>query len=144
MSAGDSNPYVSSNAGAPQYAPALPPQDSGFSAIGPLLEATGWLKLLGWTFIIAGALQCLTIVGILIAWLPIWMGISLKNAGERLAHGGQTRGWQSVYDGCKDLKTYFTIMGVLMIINIVIGGLYLLVIIALVLLSLIGGVASNM
>ena len=36
---------------------------------------TGWLKFLGIILIIAGGLYALTLVGIIIAWLPIWLGI---------------------------------------------------------------------
>ena len=144
MSTGDYNPYNTPQAGAAYVAPPAPPTEYGFEAIRPLAESAWWLKLVGWSFIILGAIQCLTIVGIVIAWLPIWMGFLLKNAGERVSYGQQARNWQSIFDGCKDLKTYFTIMGVLMLINVVILALYIVVLLVVIVVSLVGGAASSM
>ncbi|MFO7651171.1 MAG: DUF5362 family protein, partial [bacterium] len=43
----------------------------------------GWLKFFGIVTIIAGALNALSLVGILWAWLPIWLGVLLVQAGSR-------------------------------------------------------------
>ena len=43
----------------------------------PLYNAKGWMKFVGVLSIIYGVLVALSIIGILIAWLPIWIGILL-------------------------------------------------------------------
>jgi len=46
-------------------------------------QSRGWLKFIGLLSLIYGIITALTIVGILIAWLPIWMGVLLFQAGSR-------------------------------------------------------------
>ena len=48
----------------------------------PIYQARGWMKLLGILNIIGGILIAITLVGIIIAWLPIWMGVILYQAGS--------------------------------------------------------------
>ena len=45
--------------------------------VAPLYEARGWMKFLGIVMVIAGIFTAITIVGIIIAWLPIWLGVLL-------------------------------------------------------------------
>jgi len=40
----------------------------------PLARAKGWMQLLAIVTILYGVLAALTIVGLIIAWLPIWVG----------------------------------------------------------------------
>ena len=42
----------------------------------PIYQSRGWMKLIGVLLIIGGVLYTLTIIGIIIAWLPIWMGVT--------------------------------------------------------------------
>ena len=44
---------------------------------------TGWMKFIGIMTIIGGCFQALTIFGLVIAWLPIWMGVVLTKAGSK-------------------------------------------------------------
>ncbi len=78
----------------------------------------GWVKFLGIVSIVGGALYALTIIGIIIAWLPIWMGVVLYQAGERadryLASGDES----VLVEFLGKLNTYFTIMGVLVLVSI--------------------------
>ena len=46
------------------------------------VETTPWLKFIGVMAIIYGVISAITIIGILIAWLPIWMGVLLFQAGN--------------------------------------------------------------
>ena len=42
-----------------------------------------WLKFLGIVSIVSGALLAFTIIGLIFAWLPIWLGVLLFQAGDR-------------------------------------------------------------
>lgn len=132
-----SSPVDSMGGSAPSFGPSA--NDSLFQGTRPLLESAGWLKLLGWVNIIIGGFYCITIIGAIIGWLPLWIGFLLKNAGERMANGHASQNPRPIYQSCKDLKTVFTIMGILMLINLVFLALYVLAIIA----ALFLGVAFN-
>ena len=89
--------------------------------IAPLYACKGWLKFLGVLSILSGVLNVLTIIGIIIAWLPIWMGVLLFQAANRIesAHDSESQG--VFIEGCNKLKTYFIIMGVLAVIGLVLA-----------------------
>jgi hypothetical protein len=85
----------------------------------PLYQCKGWMKLVGVMSILGGALQALTIIGIIIAWLPIWTGILLFQAAgaAELAYQGGNR--DGLTRSLSKLKTYFIIMGVLTLIGLI-------------------------
>lgn len=87
----------------------------------PLYEAKGWMRLLGVLSIISGIFSIFTIWGILVCWIPIWVGIILmKAAGAvEIAHHSNDR-TQFIACLCQ-LRTYFTLQGVLMLIGIIVG-----------------------
>jgi len=99
----------------------------------PLYESKGWMKLNGIIYIINGVFAALTIVGILFAWIPIWMGVVLYKAGSEVEIAEQTGSRYSMIETLKNLKTFFTIMGVLNLIGIIliVASICLIVILAL-------------
>jgi len=44
------------------------------------LKMTGWLKFVGIVTIVSGALAALSVIGIVFAWIPIWLGVLLMQA----------------------------------------------------------------
>jgi len=94
--------------------------------ITPLYEAKGWMKLIGIVSIIGGALYALTLVGIIIAWLPIWMGILLNKSAGLIEQAYNSDDELILNNALKKLKTYFIINGVLVLISIAGVGLALL------------------
>jgi hypothetical protein len=87
----------------------------------PLFQARGWLKFLGILSIIGGVGQALSIVGILIAWLPIWMGVMMYQAGSNIGNAGQFGDKFAFLRSMSNLKTLFTIMGVLSLLSIILA-----------------------
>jgi len=93
----------------------------------PLFQAKGWMKLLGVLLIITGVLYAITVAGILICWLPIWMGVLLFKAADA-AEAAQLGGDKAqLVESLSKLKTFFTIQGVLILISLAFVGLTLLV-----------------
>ncbi len=82
------------------------------------MNTAGWLKFLGIVNIVAGGLTAITIVGIVIAWLPIWIGILLFQAGSRAAELGVTGDPEKLIQMLQKLKTYFIIQGILLLIGV--------------------------
>lgn len=85
----------------------------------PLYQCKGWIKLVGVMFIIGGALYALTIVGIIIAWLPIWQGVLLLQSAGAVEQAYQSGNRNAMTRSLLKLKTYFIIMGVLTLIGII-------------------------
>jgi hypothetical protein len=102
--------------------PAQPQPDSHLvqELSAPLYQARGWMKFMGILSIIGGATQALTIVGILYAWLPIWMGVLLYQAGSSIESAGQFGDRFGFYNSMSRLKTYFVVQGVMTLISIII------------------------
>jgi hypothetical protein len=75
----------------------------------------GWAKFMGIMTIIGGCLQVLTIIGIVIAWLPIWMGVILTKAGTKAGEYADKGDVASLEGMTGQLKTYFIISGAMII-----------------------------
>jgi hypothetical protein len=78
---------------------------------------TGWMKFMGIMSIIGGCLQALTIFGLVIAWLPIWMGVVLTKAGSKAGEYADKGDFASLEGMTGQLKTYFTISGIMIIVS---------------------------
>ena len=96
----------------------------------PIYESRGWMKLTAITFIVYGVLIALSIVGILFAWLPIWMGVVLYKSASSIEPAKESGHKYALVDSLNNMKTYFTIMGVVNLIGIIflVGGLCITVI----------------
>lgn len=92
---------------------------------------TGWMKFIGIMSIIAGCLQALTIFGLVIAWLPIWMGVVLTKAGSKAGEYADRGDFAALEDMTGQLRTYFTITGIMMIISFAVAVVALTIWIAL-------------
>jgi len=90
-------------------------------AARPLFEAKGWMKLLGVLSIVGGAMYALTIVGIIFAWLPIWIGILLWKSAKAAEDAHVTGSAEQFLASQAKLKTFFTIYGVITLIGLVIA-----------------------
>ena len=89
----------------------------------PLFRARGWMKFIGVLSIITGVMQIFTIWGILICWLPIWMGVTLCQASSGFADAYESLRPNDLKRGAEKLATYFTIMGVITLIGMIIMGI---------------------
>ena len=78
----------------------------------------GWIRFLGIVNIVAGALNALSLIGILWAWLPIWLGIVLVQAGSRAGDYADKGDEPSLAEFTGRLKTYFIINGIAVIVSL--------------------------
>ena len=85
----------------------------------PLFSCKGWIKLLGILMIIYGAFLVLTILGVIIAWLPIWLGVLLNQTANRIEQAQITGDMSSMVKSQNSLSTYFTVYGVLALLGII-------------------------
>lgn len=111
----------------PQYgrAPggfASDPWDGWFGRlVMPALESKGWLRFLGVVLIAWGALSVLTIVGILFAWLYIWVGVLLWQAADRAAQAAQLREPAMLEQFLQKLKTVIIVAGVATAVSVILS-----------------------
>jgi hypothetical protein len=87
----------------------------------PLFAAKGWMKFLGVLMIIYGVLVALTIVGLIVCWLPIWIGVLLLQSASAVEATQASGSRMELYGVMSKLKTYFTIYGVLALIGIIVS-----------------------
>lgn len=87
----------------------------------PLFNARFWMKLMGVVMIVYGVLVALSIVGLIIAWLPIWIGVLLFQSAGALESAFQTGDRDAAIRGFEKLKLYFVINGVLMLIGVILA-----------------------
>jgi len=82
---------------------------------------SGWLRFIGIVTLISGVLQALSIVGIIWAWLSIWLGVLLNQASAG-ARGYADRGDEPPLDALTaKLKTCFTLIGIVTIVAIAVS-----------------------
>lgn len=105
--------------------------------IRPIAEAGGWMKLIAVMAIIGGAVHAITIIGLLVAWIPIWIGVLLWQAAERARDAQMTGDEQTAIAALGKVRTVFVIYGVMMLIGIIVGVLMLVLV-------LVVGVGSSM
>jgi hypothetical protein len=89
-------------------------------------EMSGWIKFLAIVWIICGGIYALTIFGIIIAWILIWIGIILLRVSKSckaVADGT----FESIGEMLASLKTFFILTGVFTIITIALSIIWFIV-----------------
>ena len=84
-------------------------------------KSRGWIKFLGIVFIVTGAIQALSIVGIVIAWLPIWMGVLLMQVAKFADRFEQLKDVEALHQMLIKLRVFFTVQGIMLIIALILA-----------------------
>jgi len=87
--------------------------------IAPLDAAAGWMKLIGTISIIYGVLTALTIIGLLVAWLPIWIGVLTRKAATHAQLAYASGDENAAIISTDSLRTIFKIQGILILIGLI-------------------------
>ncbi len=87
----------------------------------PLYQGRGWIKFLGIMSIVQGVMAALTIVGAIVAWLPIWVGILLYQSATTMEKAYALGDKRTFAVAMGKLKTYFLIQGIVTLIGIIIA-----------------------
>ena len=86
-----------------------------------LYSGRKWIKFVGIGTIIIGVFAALTIVGILFAWLLIWMGVLLIRVANQTDIAYEMEDEAAMVESMKQLKTYFVINGVVQLLYLILG-----------------------
>jgi len=91
----------------------------------PLYASRNWLKLIGIILIVYGGLVAISLIGLIVAWLPIWIGIICFQAGRKIEIAYMVRDKISLINAQKKLANFFTIYGILILIGLAMGLLFM-------------------
>lgn len=109
--------------------------------LGPIVDKQARdMSFVGITFIIMGALTCLSIIGAIFGIPYIIMGLRLRESSQALLSYLATGNVVELKNGFEKSSSFFNIMKILMIIGLAIFALYIFVILML----LITGVFSGL
>jgi hypothetical protein len=87
--------------------------------VQPLLAISGWIRFLAVLAIAAGVLQCLTCVGLLFGWIPIWVGVLLLRSVDRLERGRRSGDLGELRAGVESLARAIQVKAALALVSIV-------------------------
>ena len=93
-----------------------------------LNRASGWMKFLGILSIISGALTALSLVGIIVAWLPIWLGVLLYQAGNLANSAFFLKDEVKFLQSISKIRLIFMIEGIIAIVGFAISLIVLIII----------------
>ena len=91
----------------------------------PLYQSLLWIRLFAACLIFYGALITVTGVGVLVAWLPMWIGVILLLASKSIATAYKENDEHAFMHSISRLKTIFITLG-LSSIALIIASIYLI------------------
>lgn len=84
----------------------------------PLYRSRGWMKFVGVAEIVSGVGLALTVMGLLVAWLPIWMGVVLFKAAGHTRRAVEESDPASLRAALDQLRTFFVLGGIQAILGV--------------------------
>ena len=103
--------------------------------MSPLDASAGWMKLIGTVSIIYGVITALTIIGLLIAWLPIWMGILTRKAAVQAQLAYASGDENAAIASTDSLRTIFKVQGIILLIGLIFWAVWIVILIAVIIAS---------
>ncbi|MCF6192259.1 MAG: DUF5362 domain-containing protein [Candidatus Hydrothermae bacterium] len=80
-----------------------------------------WLRFLGILNLIMGVLEALTVVGLVVAWVNLWLGYLLYQAAGRADEVLATGSQESLVGFLEKLRLFFMILGLLTVVLLLAG-----------------------
>tara|TARA_R110002096_G_scaffold173997_4_gene349582 strand:+ start:19524 stop:20102 length:579 start_codon:yes stop_codon:yes gene_type:complete len=110
-----------------------PPANSSDTRVyaSVVAQSAGWMKFLGILGIINGVLLCLTLIGAVVGWIPIWMGRMLVSSANSAQDAQSTGSRFEMTDSLEKMTKVLKVSAVLTLLGIIlaiIGGIVALVI----------------
>lgn len=109
----------------PQPAPA--PSGGGAREIGePLYRAKGWMKFLSVLLWINAVLLGISIIGLIVAWLPAWAGYLLWKSADEAERGYDGNDAATMRSSVDRVRLLITIAGVIALVQIAFIGFFII------------------
>ena len=103
----------------------------------PLYEAKRWIKFLGGVLVGVGVVYAVTIVGLVFAWLFVWLGVLLWQAGCEIDRAFPQGEEVPLSIAFGKLRRFFVVAGIATLVYLVVMALGLAVVGALALLGIV-------
>lgn len=85
----------------------------------PMAKVSQWMNLIALVLILIGILLIFTIYGIVICWIPIWMGVVLAQSTSIFKVASFQNNKDTAIAAMKKLSTFFTISGIVFLVGLV-------------------------
>ena len=93
----------------------------------PISSRTGWIRFLGIFLIVYGVLIALSIIGIVIAWIPIWLGLLLTRTADASNSLMISNDSDYASELLENLGKFFKISGIVTVVTLVLSLVSLLI-----------------
>ncbi len=90
-------------------------------------KGKGWLKFLGIIAIISGAINVLTVVGIIYAWIPIWIGVIMLQASNRGQEFINSKDPGKLNQYLERVSFFYKLSGIMVIVSIVLSIIFIFI-----------------
>ena len=87
----------------------------------PLWRVKGWIQLMGILFILNGVLMIFSLWGIILCWLPIWLGLTLMSAAKNARAAAELNNQECLRQAIEKIALYFKINGIMVVLGFVLG-----------------------
>lgn len=105
----------------PTTQPSASPTTSPYALrdiIEPLYRSRFWMQLLGIMLILMGVLTAISIIGLVVAWIPVWAGVALFQAAGAAKRGYENHSEDAIKQTMGKLRTYFLISGIMTLLYV--------------------------
>lgn len=93
----------------------------------PLYRSRFWMQLLGVILILQGVFIGMSIIGLVVAWIPVWAGVVLFQATGSIKRGYEANDEYDVKQSMAKLRTYFLMSGIMVLTYLILAaGTFLL------------------
>jgi hypothetical protein len=90
-------------------------------------KGRGWLKFLGIIAIISGAINVLTVVGIIYAWIPIWIGVIMLQASNRGQEFINSKDPEKLNQYLERVSFFYKLSGIMVIVSIALTIIFMII-----------------
>ena len=90
------------------------------SVLEPIFSVQLWIRILGFAAMIIGVLYCLSIIGLIIGWLPIWLGVILLRTSKSIDSVVADESEQAAFELVSQIALFFKIVGIAALILFVV------------------------
>ena len=92
-----------------------------YDVLKPLINNRKWLNIIGFISIGSGILYIISIVGILVCWIPIWLGVLLFQTSSNLEKFEISGNEEDATLGLEKLVLFFKFIAIVLIASLVIS-----------------------
>ena len=89
----------------------------------PILRSRKWIAILGVIYLVNGFVAAITVFGLLIAWVPMWLGVILLCISFDLRRYEEESSDSSLLSALKNLESFFRINCILMATILLFGAI---------------------